>query len=122
LEVGDEHVHDSVLDEEARGHRLLLVFVRRSPKFRCKINPHQEVTASVVWPDSDPKMALLQSSGTLLALEAALDKRRIAVANARDAATKVFSRYSLLFALPIYTFLLSPPCGPGIRSLCLHFF
>jgi hypothetical protein len=41
--------------------------------------------------------------------------------NARDAATKDFSRYSLLFALPIYTFLLPPPCGPGIRSPCLLF-
>ena len=75
--MGGEYGRGSVLGEEARGHRLLLVFVRCSPKFRCNINLHQEVTASVVWPDSDPKMALLRSSGTLLAPEAALDKRPV---------------------------------------------
>ena len=65
--MGGEYGRGSVLGKEARGHRLLLVFVWCSP--------HQEGTASVVRPDSDPKVALLQP---LRITEAALDHRRIA--------------------------------------------
>jgi hypothetical protein len=58
-----------------RFYRLLLVFVWCSPVFQCEINLHQEGAPSVVPPDSDPKMALLQP---FRIPEAALDHRRIA--------------------------------------------
>ena len=70
FQVRGERVDRSVFNKEARGHGLLPIFVRGSPNFRCKINLHQERADGVIRSNSDPKMALLQSSRSFLAPEA----------------------------------------------------